>query len=92
MFCASPCRGTLKEILIAVDTAVDGDNAFSVELDGVAVTGGSKTLTTAHTAGTILALMLSAANTVNKGTAVEAITDGGGTVGKIQVTYLFEQE
>lgn len=87
-----PVSGTVREILIAVDVAVDGDNILTSKIAGTAITGGAKTLTTSHVAGTVLAVQPTAANSVRKGQSLSIDTDGGGATGQCVVTFLIEQD
>jgi hypothetical protein len=91
-YVASPARGTIKAIFIAVDTAVDGDNVITCSIGATAITGGSDTLTTAHVAGTVRTIIPTAANTVQLGQVIKVATDGGGTAGQVRVTFLIEQD
>lgn len=94
-FIASPVAGRIRRIQYAMDTAVDGDNIMTCEIDGVAVTGGNKTLTTAHVAGTCLLVEPTGANDTDRvklNSAIECITDGGGSAGQVRVTLTIEQD
>jgi hypothetical protein len=91
-YVASPVSGTVRKVLFAVDTAVDGDNICTPKIAGTAITGGAKTLTTAHTAGKVQVTTPTAANSVKRGDALEVATDGGGGAGQVNVTFLIEQD
>lgn len=90
-YTACPVNGTIVKVLYDVHTAVDGDNVVTPKIAGTAITGGAKTLTTAHTAGTIHVTSPTAANTCKRGDALEVATDGGGTAGQIGTTFVIEQ-
>ena len=90
-YVAAPAAGVVREIFVAVETAVDADNVLTPQIAGTAITGGAITLTTAHTAGRVVSAQPTAANSVLKGQALGVATDGGGNTGQVNVTFLIEQ-
>jgi hypothetical protein len=94
-FLACPVAGRIVRVQYAVDVAVDANNAMSLEVDGTAVTGAGTTLTTSHVAGTTLLSEPTGANDTDRvklGSALEFITDGGGSAGQCTVTITIEQD
>lgn len=94
-FLACPVAGRIRRVQYAVDVAVDANNAMSLEVDGVAVTGAGQTLTTSHVAGTTLLCEPTGASDTDRvklNSALEFITDGGGTAGQVTVTLTIEQD
>lgn len=91
-YVASPVSGLIKRIQYAMDVAVDGDNVCTPAIDGTAITGGAKTLTTAHVAGTCVYAEPTAANRVKVNSSISVATDGGGSAGQCRVTITIEQD
>lgn len=91
-FCVCPVRGNVVWIGSALDVVVDGDNILTFKINGVLITGSTMTHDVATTAaGQVKQSKPTALTAVNRGDALEALTDGGGTVGQCRVTYLIEQ-
>jgi hypothetical protein len=91
-FVVSPVEGKVKQIFSVLDTAVDGDNVLTFAIGGTAITGGTVThAASGSAAGEVKSCVPSAANTVLKGQALKATTDGGGAAGQARITFLIEQ-
>lgn len=91
-FVASPVKGVIRQIFGILDVTVDGDNVITSKIDTVAVTGGGFTFpSSGSAAGEMHVATPTALNLVNKGSAIELITDGGGTTGQARFTILIEQ-
>lgn len=88
----SPVRGIVRRIEVVADVVTDDNNVITCSIQGTAITGGSGTLTTSHTAGLGFSLIPTEANSVLPGQALQVATDGGGTVGQAVVTFLIETE
>lgn len=86
-----PFDGYLKEVHLAVNIAPDGNNAVTVEANGTAITGLAFALTTADVAGTGRIDKPTTATLYRKGTVLSVVTDGGGSAGEVEVTFVLEQ-
>jgi hypothetical protein len=89
---ACPVNGTVVWIGSVLDVAVDGDNVITAAINGTAITGASVTHpSSGSAAGEVKQCKPTAANSVKRGDALQALTDGGGTAGQSRVTFLIEQ-
>lgn len=81
VFLASPVAGTISLIQSVIDGAIaTGDTTLTAEINTVAVTGSSITVTqSGSAAGDVDSAAPSAANTVAVGDTIELITDGAST-------------
>lgn len=88
-----PVKGTVRQIFSVLDVAVDGDNVLTAKIEGTAITGGTMTHpSSGSAAGEVKQCTPTAANSVRKGQALSVDTDGGGSAGQCQVTFLIEQD
>lgn len=80
-FTVAPCRGRIVRAFSVIHAAITvADAIWTMEINGVAVTGVSVTVATASSApGDVDTGNPTAANTVNEGDTIEFITDGGST-------------
>lgn len=87
-----PVEGKVVQVFSALDVAVDGDNVLTFAIAGTAITGGTVThASSGSAAGEVKSCVPTAANTVLKGQALSAATDGGGNAGQARVTFLIDQ-
>lgn len=84
----SPTDGKIVYFASVIDGAIGAaDAAITMELGGVAVTGAALTIATASSAaGDVDSAIPTAANFVQKGQAIEIITDGAST-GTVSAAY-----
>lgn len=84
----SPINGTIEAAYSVIDGAIaTADEAITLEIGGVAVTGGAITITQAGSAaGDVDSCSPSALNTVTAGQAIEIITAGNST-GSVDATF-----
>lgn len=77
----SPYAATIEKLYSVISGAITiADAAITMEIAGVAVTGGALTIAfTGSAAGTVDSTTPTAANTVTAAQAIEIITDGGST-------------
>ena len=90
---AAPASGTVVAILFAFDVAIDDVNTLTGKINGTAITGGSKAVSTAEgAAGKCIQIFPTAANTCKRGDYLSLDTDGGGTVGDGTATFVIDQK
>ena len=92
-FVANPLVGDIYKVYVVLDNAITvADSTVSLEINGVAVTGGNITAAyTGSAAGSVFSSTPSGANLVAAGGAIEVITDGGSTTAcRANVTILMD--
>ncbi len=91
-YAVAPCDGTIVYIASGLDVTVDGNNILTFGANGTLMTGGTVTHpSSGSAAGEVKACIPTALNTVKRGQTLSAITDGGGSTGQCNVTFLIEQ-
>lgn len=86
-----PVEGKVIYISSVLDVAVDGDNVLTFAIGGTAITGGTVTHpASGSAAGEVKACVPTGANSVKRGQALKASTDGGGSAGQARVTFLID--
>ena len=93
-FIPVPDGGTIITIFTAIKIAISSANAaLTIEIGGVAVTGGAITVTqSGSAAGDVDTAEPTALNTVSEGGTIEMITDGGSsTACECVVTFVIRR-
>ena len=80
-FAVNPLVGDIYKVYVTLDNAITvADAIVTLEINGVAVTGGAITAAyTGSAAGSVFSCTPSGLNTVASGGSIEVITDGGST-------------
>lgn len=89
----NPILGKIYKVFVSLDNAITvADSTVSLEINGVAVSGGNITVAyVGSAAGSVFSSTPSGSNTVSAGGSIEVITDGGSTTTcRANVTILMD--